>query len=221
MASDSAEGGEGGLKPDPGGSRLDSVAARVRFQQEKRRNWRCPFRTRSSREAGEAPPCPSQLSGHCPGAGIFPAVFPTPPPGCAPPVLGFWCSQPSQPGPGAAGHPNPKAAGRTGSPQLRGALRLPTSLCSRAGGEAQPGSLPSAQLPGGCWRHPGSHGIFFFPCWNFVPAMGLLPSRRHRQPGHFQPRQGCQPQHGNAAGISASPDLSRSPSLIFVRERMD
>lgn len=195
MASDNAEGGEGGLKPDPGGSRLDSVAARVRFQQEKRRNCRCPFRTRSSREGGEAPPCSSQLSGHCPGAGIFPAVFPTPPPGCAPPVLGFWCPQPSQP---------PTSAGSCGASQSQscGKNRLPAApwgselahiplLQSGRGGSARVlahgpaprGLLETSRIP---WDFllsllelcPG-RGAFAFPvpqAARALPAMPGLPA---------------------------------------------
>lgn len=205
MAPDSAQGGEGGLKPEPGRSPLDSVAARVDFQQQKAeelRNCSCPF--------GHPLPAPAlrTLPGHwdIPSGVSHTSIRPCS--SCA-----WLLVFPTTPIPFQS-----QCCGMNGVPSAPRGSGPPSSLCCEWEGSPAHGH---AQLSGGCRTQPGSQGISFFHRWNFALSMGLLPSRCRRHPGPLQAAQAASPRHGNAAGISAFPDLSRSPSLTFVRERMD
>lgn len=83
---EAAEGGEGGLKSDPGASRLDSVS--VSFCSKKQRKLLLPLQdkfrgnhsSRGREEKHHPAPSPAQplLSSHSPGRGMLQVVLLTP-----------------------------------------------------------------------------------------------------------------------------------------------
>lgn len=134
--------------------------ARLSFQRQKAEEWRncrCPFR--------HSPPFPSSLDA-ARALGCS-QQFPAPPPGRAPPVLGFWCSQPSQ-------APQSRCCGMSGVPAAPGGSGLTLITVSARGSSAHfhaqlPGMIPRDFLLS-LLEFCLVHGAFGFPVPQIPPG---------------------------------------------------